>query len=55
MMVTIVLCYMSICDIAAVNVNELLLCGYMYIMLATVDGDNRTLSYVNMSYGGRKR
>ena len=42
-MATIVLCHMSICHMAAGNVNELLLRGYMYTMLLTVDGDNRNL------------
>ena len=55
MMVTIVPCYMSICDIAAEKVNEPLLCGHMYTLLPTIDDDNRDLSYVNVPYVGSKR
>ena len=42
LMATMVMCHMSICHhTAAGNVNELLLCGYMYTLLPTVDGANR--------------
>ena len=49
LMAAMVMCHMSICHMAAGNVNQLLLCGF------TIDMVTRNMSYVNMPYGGGKR
>ena len=51
-MATIVMCHMSICHMAAGNVNELLFFGYMCKVLPTIDVDIRDMSYVNVPYIG---
>ena len=40
---TTVIRHTSISQMAAENVTDLLLCGYMYALLSTVDGDNRNV------------